>query len=74
MTNFGCNDLTDLNILHSSTAVCATYLILTILGSTGLSVIITLLFNMTYLLYGKAIIYRNKIPTTELWNTCFYGK
>ncbi|XP_011146541.1 lysophospholipid acyltransferase 5 [Harpegnathos saltator] len=42
----------DLNILHSSTAVCATYLILTILGSTGLSVVITLLFNMTYLLYG----------------------
>ncbi|KAL0117830.1 hypothetical protein PUN28_008904 [Cardiocondyla obscurior] len=42
----------DCNILHSSTAVCATYLILTILGSTGLSVIATFLFNMSYLLYG----------------------
>lgn len=44
---------TDYNILHSSTAVCATYLVLTIFGSTGLSVVVTFLFNMTYLLYGK---------------------
>lgn len=48
------NDFADYNILHSSTAVCGTYLILTVLGSTGLSVIVTFLFNMTYLLYGKA--------------------
>lgn len=42
----------DYNILHSSTAVCGTYLILTIFGSTGLFVIVTFLFNMSYLLYG----------------------
>ncbi|XP_029170984.1 lysophospholipid acyltransferase 5 [Nylanderia fulva] len=42
----------DWNILHSSTAVCGTYLILTMLGSTGLFVIVTFLFNMSYLLYG----------------------
>ncbi|XP_020281178.1 lysophospholipid acyltransferase 5 [Pseudomyrmex gracilis] len=42
----------DWNILHLSTAVCGTYLILTILGNNGLSVIVTFLFNMSYLLYG----------------------
>ncbi|XP_050446775.1 lysophospholipid acyltransferase 5 [Cataglyphis hispanica] len=42
----------DYNILHSSTAVCVTYMLLKILGSTGLLVIVTFLFNMSYLLYG----------------------
>lgn len=42
----------DYKILHSSTAVCATYLILSLLGTSGLSVVATFLFNMMYLLYG----------------------
>jgi len=48
------NNFADYHILHSSTAVCGTYLILAFLGNTGLSVIVTFLFNMMYLLYGKA--------------------
>jgi len=52
------NDFADYNILHSLTAVCGTYLILMVLDSTGLSVIATFLFNMTYLLYGKATQYQ----------------
>lgn len=46
----------DYHILHSSTAICGTYLILMILGNTGLFVIMTFLFNMSYLLYGKAML------------------
>ncbi|KZC11643.1 Lysophospholipid acyltransferase 5, partial [Dufourea novaeangliae] len=41
-----------LNTLHSATAVCITYLILKYLGGTTLSVLLTFVFNMVYLLYG----------------------
>ncbi|KAK0175353.1 hypothetical protein PV327_009107 [Microctonus hyperodae] len=37
---------------HSAFALCATYLILFILGGTTLSVLITFIFNMAYLSYG----------------------
>jgi len=52
------NEFAGCNIFHLSTAVCVTYLILAILGSTGLSVVVTFVFNMAYLLYGK---------TTMIW-------
>ncbi|XP_078033806.1 lysophosphatidylcholine acyltransferase 3 protein nessy [Augochlora pura] len=40
------------NTVHSGTTICATYLILKYLGGTTLSVIVTFIFNMVYLLLG----------------------
>ncbi|XP_076233949.1 lysophosphatidylcholine acyltransferase 3 protein nessy [Calliopsis andreniformis] len=41
-----------LAILHSIDAICFTYIVLKLLGGTSLSVFITFIFNMSYLLYG----------------------
>ncbi|XP_031848228.1 lysophosphatidylcholine acyltransferase 3 protein nessy [Nomia melanderi] len=41
-----------LDVIHSATSVCITYLILKFLGGTTLSVVATFVFNMSYLLYG----------------------
>ncbi|XP_053977199.1 lysophospholipid acyltransferase 5 isoform X1 [Hylaeus volcanicus] len=38
--------------VHSTVALCFTYFILKLLGGTSASVFITLVFNMSYLLYG----------------------
>lgn len=37
---------------HSLTALCATYLILKYIGATGISIILTMIFNMSYLMWG----------------------
>ena len=44
--------LTEWNILHSTVALCATYLILLVFGGSFASALITFLFNMGYLLIG----------------------
>ncbi|XP_015604805.1 lysophospholipid acyltransferase 5 [Cephus cinctus] len=40
------------NVVHSAAALCVTYLTLKIFGSTVISVTITFIFNMAYLLIG----------------------
>ncbi|XP_046432048.1 lysophospholipid acyltransferase 5 [Neodiprion fabricii] len=40
------------DILHSAFSLCVTYLILKIVGGTNLSVIMSFVFNLTYLLVG----------------------